>query len=98
MFEVTVNSQRYHVRFSHTPHDMPVRATVCRIYAVEDTGLSPLPDKPVAQGSAVFGIKDAFVRNTGRKRSMARALKQANFEKGDRHAFWDAYFEKRGRV
>lgn len=52
-----------------------------------------IPDGGTA-GSAIAtcGLKDVYVKETGRKLSFARALKEAGFDKPTRARFWQAYF------
>lgn len=61
--------------------------TICRIKA----GV----DGPECTGAAVLAPTDQFRKETGRKISLARALKIAGFTKDERTTVWAAYHGRR---
>jgi hypothetical protein len=46
---------------------------------------------PIGVGKCVCAKSDMFCRNTGRKMSLARALKNANLPKEERKVIWELY-------
>jgi hypothetical protein len=85
MFQVSVNKQNYKVCFRKYRQ---LGITTCAIYNTEHD--------LIACEQAHCSIKDSFVRNTGRKVALTRALMSVQqFTKDDRSAFWSAYFKAR---
>ena len=48
-------------------------------------------NKPFGYGVAICSHKDNFCKDTGRKISLARALKNANIPKEERKSIWEVY-------
>jgi len=71
----------YSIKWSY--RHIPV-ITYCAIYENE------LPFA-IGEGSAVCSRNDLFCKNTGRKISLARAMKNANMTKNTRASIWEAY-------
>ena len=88
----TVNG--FKVKFGHYNPSNPKkhkRVTLCDIY---DEG-----NNVVATEFALCSKDDPFVKDMGRKISLGRALKVLYpNDPNTRKMFWDAYFEKRGKV
>lgn len=93
MFTVNIDGLNYKVDFSygweyrgkHTYN----RVTYCRITA-QNGDL-------VEEASSSCSVKDAFVKNEGRKRALTRLLKACNMPRNNRALVWDAYFAARGK-
>lgn len=74
----------------HHLQDKDVRYTSCNIVWLEE-------GKPFAEctivgvGHAQCHVKDKFVKETGRKISLARALEEGGFDKDEREVFWNYY-------
>jgi hypothetical protein len=60
-----------------TPH------TFCKICNMED--------RIIGAGYAICAKGDCFCKETGRKISLARAMKQANLPKEERKVLWEIY-------
>jgi len=71
----------YSVRWVH--RHFPI-STYCDIYEEN----LPLP---VGSGKAICHCTDQFCKETGRKISLARAMKNANMTKNTRASIWEAY-------
>ena len=46
------------------------------------------------EGEAITHPNDVFLKETGRKKSLARALKESGLGYEERKKVWDAYFER----
>jgi hypothetical protein len=77
----------YEVNFTHY-YDGKVRVTRCII-------LDTISGKETT-GESRCNPVDQFVRNTGRKLSLAKALKEYGLPVEIRKLFWDEYFKVRG--
>ena len=83
--KITLKDQVYIVKWKHPVNEEGQRVTECSIKD-ENSGIYGL-------GTAVCSKKEQFVKDKGRKISLARAFKsQKVFKKNDRKAFWDEYF------
>ena len=49
-----------------------------------------------SKGYAFCSLKDNYVKNTGRKISLSKALKKYGFPKNERKLFWDEYNKEIG--
>ena len=76
----------YEVIFKHYKDAKGPYCTLCEIVN---------PDKTLKSDAvAMCSPEDQFVRNTGRKIALGRALKA--FTREERVLFWEAYFKARG--
>ena len=57
------------------------RGTICKIEKPNSFNL----------GFAICGLKDAFKKDTGRRISLARAMKNAGLSKEERTLIWEEY-------
>lgn len=80
MFKVEVNGKLYEVQFVHYSND---KQTHCNVLDGETV---------VVTGIAQCAPQDNFSRATGRKVSLARALR--SFDRDTRTKFWEVYFSK----
>ena len=96
MLAVNLYDDKYLVRFKYTRGDpLYHERTTCTIRKVaDDPDLSEL----VGFGHTKLHPNDNFCKNTGRKISFARALKDADMDKEERKLFWQEYFKARGKV
>jgi len=81
----------FSIQFNHGDPSDRRRTTTCEIY-VEHDGISYL----IGQGKAKCSRHDSFRKESGRKISLTRALKNACLRKKNRTAIWDAYFSRFG--
>jgi len=84
---VKINTTIYNVEFYHE-NKISIK-TRCRI-TVDGMYF-------IRTGYATVNPKDNFCKEKGRKISLARALKECEFEKKDRTIFWNEY-KKWGKV
>lgn len=93
MFKVQIDEDEYEVTFRHSPRERGTYypGTDCKIQNINSDGW-------VRWGATSLHPKDNYCRNTGRKMSLARAMREGKFTKDDRKLFWDKYFEVRGKV
>jgi hypothetical protein len=93
MMEVMVAGQKFKVSWKHMRETVPTesgylredRSTVCRIH--NESGVLE------AEDVATVGYGDSFNKAFGRRLSLTRALKTAEFNKAVRNVFWNKYFE-----
>lgn len=97
---VTINKEKYNnsviqkdnytyiVRWSHYSEGNN-RICECKIFLKNK---KEMEDK----GYAFCSLKDNYVKNIGRKISLAKALKKYGFIKNERKMFWEKYNEEIG--
>lgn len=89
--KVTINNQDYWITFNYKVSGKTLRdsTSVTTKCIIETQGFSK-----ITSGVAVCNLEhDRFVKETGRKISLARALKF--FDKDTRKLFWDAYLNRK---
>lgn len=84
MMNIELDNRKFRIGFRHL---VPLE-TVCIIKYVPGGDESHVL---IAEGVALCSEQDTFCRTTGRKVSLARALKNANFSKKSRKTVWDLY-------
>lgn len=96
--KVQIKNKEYTVDFEHYPDSIPshieyssahkesVGVTICTI--------ERSPEAKMHIGVAYRRRTDNYVKETGRKISLARALKDGKFDYADRSDFWKAYFAR----
>lgn len=77
-------------QYNTEEHSSAPESTTCVIKELFEEG----PQVEIARGVAIVSEKDQFVKNTGRKISLKRALERA-FNKETRQIFWNKYAESR---
>jgi len=97
---IKLNGNTFKVQWKHIAPNSEkkigrVRATnggtSCFINAILDND----SDKLWALSELKCYYKDCYSKETGRKISLAMALKDASFNKTDRTVFWKAYFNRK---
>ncbi len=89
--KVTINNQNYWITFNYkvSGHELAHSNSVITKCVIETQGFSE-----ITSGTAVCNLEhDRFVKETGRKLSLARALKF--FDRDTRKLFWDAYLNRK---
>ena len=87
----------YHVHFWHNPP----RQTVCTLHHGDcpplwnRTALPRCSKIGAVEGIARCSVRDRFVRATGRKIALARAMKAQGIPRVERRVLWAVYF---GRI
>ena len=91
---VKIDGNQYRIGFqygiTHNHHHyegIPLRYTQCDIFLLDAIG------PWMKSGWAFCGPSDAFVKETGRKLALQRALKKAGFTRDQRRQVWEQYFQ-----
>lgn len=90
----TVNTEKFgevRVSFIHHNPEKPCKKEALFHYGTY-CSISAEDDEVVGRGSTVLAFGDQYDKNRGRKLSLARALKNAGFNRDERTEFWMNYF------
>ena len=80
-----MKTEKYEIKWEyHYPIQSPRLQTLCQIK-------NTITDNDVSFGFALCSEKDRFCRDTGRKLSLARAMKSAGLSKEERAELWNVY-------
>lgn len=83
--KVTINNTTYIIKWSYNE-----KTTYCHLYN-ENTSYQD----PIIKASATLAKNDKFNKNTGRRVSLQRVLKEfVIFSKEDRRIIWQEYFKE----
>jgi hypothetical protein len=85
---VQKDNYTYIVRWSHYAEGKN-RICECKIFLKDNKEMEE-------KGYAICSLKDRYIKNTGRKVSLTKALKKYGFIKNERKMFWDKYNEEIG--
>lgn len=88
--KITVNNKEYRVRFEY---HWPVQKQNGEVFNIGTT--CHINDD--VQGDAFCNPNDDFCKETGRKLSLARALKALGLSKDERRIFWAEFFRLRNK-
>ena len=69
------------------------RSVVCELVDVDSSGGKPVT-KVMSMGRSICHPKDSFNKETGRKRSLADALKAGKYGQFERATIWEAYLNR----
>jgi hypothetical protein len=98
MFKVDEYIVRFqHIRYAEPLNLVPANRPAIYIQATTICWIA-FGDTSKVIGVTYCSIKDQFSYNEGRKKALTRALTNAKFDKATRTRFWQAYFQKRGKV
>jgi len=86
--KVTIGGATYKIAFTHSNFQILKRLTLCQIFRVRE---DPPGDAFVSAGQTRVHKNDVYCKETGRKLSLARALKAGGFSREERKLFWAAY-------
>jgi len=105
--KVTINNIAYVFRWDygekpreHAGETWDARMSYCDVTKIINTVIQSSDGKKVeiedvvAFGNAECSRHDNFCKETGRKVSLANALKKAGFTQPERKLVWDAYFNR----
>lgn len=87
--KVEVDGRELHLHFKYS--EVKVNHVVRR---QTECTLTLKDGATIGRGSALCSEQDNFVKETGRKISLAKALKDANFSREERTLVWQGYFDR----
>ena len=85
-----INLCPMHFRQRYSGVATSIQQTVCSIYTMPESDPLAKPAFMVA-GAAYCSPFDTFVKETGRKLALARALDKGKINRDDRRLLWEAY-------
>jgi len=95
MLVVDIGTDKVKVVFQHFFDTTDgARCTSCDIFPADK--VDPLPTQ-MAYGKARCSLEDQYNKETGRKISLARALKDGKYDSDQRTKIWEAYWTKTTR-